>query len=301
MNIAHGILSFLDEFRENPDPSVIDRLLDGTAQTIESVGDWANRDTFDDVERFCLFIGHPRSGHSLIGSLLDAHPEMLIAHELHALKHVAWGTSRERLFYRLLVQSRWFADRGAQWSGYKYAVPTQHKGEFTSLKVIGDKKGSGTSRALRRNPNLLKDLWRTVGVPIRVIRIIRHPLDNISTLARKGDAEFDGNGDIDGAIETYFRRCETARAVREQWSGADWLDWLELSHEEFIQAPDASLQKMCHFLGVSGTDDYLADCAGVVFDSPRHSRDKVYFETRHIEAIQKHMSSYPSLDRYEVP
>jgi len=30
---------------------------------------------FDAVRTFCLFIGYPRSGHSLVGSLLDAHPD----------------------------------------------------------------------------------------------------------------------------------------------------------------------------------------------------------------------------------
>ena len=39
----------------------------------------------DEVERVCLFIGHPRSGHSLVGAMLDAHPDLCIAHELDML------------------------------------------------------------------------------------------------------------------------------------------------------------------------------------------------------------------------
>ena len=37
------------------------------------------------LRSFCLFIGYPRSGHSLLGSLLDAHPDIAIAHEVNAL------------------------------------------------------------------------------------------------------------------------------------------------------------------------------------------------------------------------
>ena len=39
-----------------------------------------NPGLFDDVERVCLFIGYQRSSHSLVGSILDAHPEAAIAH-----------------------------------------------------------------------------------------------------------------------------------------------------------------------------------------------------------------------------
>ena len=48
-------------------------------------GRW-RRHELQSVEAFCIFIGYPRSGHSLLGSLLDAHPEMVIAHELDVLR-----------------------------------------------------------------------------------------------------------------------------------------------------------------------------------------------------------------------
>ena len=40
----------------------------------------------DGVERFVLFIGHARSGHSIIGSMMDAHPNMVISHEFQVLE-----------------------------------------------------------------------------------------------------------------------------------------------------------------------------------------------------------------------
>ena len=40
---------------------------------------------YDGVETFVLFIGYPRSSHSLIGALLDAHPEIVIPHEYDIL------------------------------------------------------------------------------------------------------------------------------------------------------------------------------------------------------------------------
>ena len=38
------------------------------------------------VEKFVLFVGYARSGHSIIGSFLDAHPSIVIAHEFMIFK-----------------------------------------------------------------------------------------------------------------------------------------------------------------------------------------------------------------------
>jgi hypothetical protein len=54
--------------------------------------------SFDDVGTYCMFIGCPRSGHTLIGAILDAHPNVVIAHELDALKYIRYGFGRLQLF-----------------------------------------------------------------------------------------------------------------------------------------------------------------------------------------------------------
>lgn len=299
MNVAQGGLRILDDygdyFAEWP---ILSPFFDGTAAAAESLGGWYHRKDFEDVQTFCLFIGHARSGHTLVGSLLDAHPEMIIAHELDALDQVRRGTSRERLFYRLLIHSRWFADRGARWGPYDYDVPGQYKGEFTKLKVIGDKRGNGTTLLLRQDPGLLHALKRTVNVPLRLIHVVRHPLDNISTLARKGDMELGGDGDIDAAIETYFRQCETLKRVKDQVSDMDWVDWFQCSHEGFIRSTKKSLRRICQFLGVSCTEGYLNDCEGIVFDSPSHSRKKISYTSEQLVNINERMSCFPRLFQY---
>ena len=71
-----------------------------------ALGSLVNRRLFARVESLCLFIGYPRSGHSLIGALLDAHPNAIIADELDALKYVHAGFRRNQLFYLLLRGSR---------------------------------------------------------------------------------------------------------------------------------------------------------------------------------------------------
>ena len=84
---------------------------------------WRLRRRFRDLEAFCLFVGHPRSGHSLVGALLDAQPDAVIAHELDALGFVEAGErSRARLLALCVERNRWFAARGAQWNEHAYRV-----------------------------------------------------------------------------------------------------------------------------------------------------------------------------------
>ncbi len=69
------------------------------------------------VQSFCLFVGFPRSGHRLYEALLDAHPNIVIAHELDALGLFDAGFSDSQVCYLVLRNSEAFAQRGRGWSG----------------------------------------------------------------------------------------------------------------------------------------------------------------------------------------
>jgi hypothetical protein len=47
---------------------------------------------FRDITAYVTSVGYPRSGHSLVGSLINAHPEALIAHELDAIALIDAGS-----------------------------------------------------------------------------------------------------------------------------------------------------------------------------------------------------------------
>src|SRR2546430_1706106 len=98
-----------------------------------------DRSLFDRVETCCLFIGYPRSGHSLIGSLIDAHPEVVLAHELDLLRYVYARFGRLALCHLALENSRAFTRRGRAATLYSYSVPGQWQGRFERIRVLGDK------------------------------------------------------------------------------------------------------------------------------------------------------------------
>ena len=103
--------------------------------------------TFSDIRSFLMFIGYPRSGHTLIGSLLDAHPDMVIAHELDALYYFGESFKASQVYYLILQNSRAFTREGRQWMGYKYDVPEQWQSfielnaeKAAELPVLTEKK-----------------------------------------------------------------------------------------------------------------------------------------------------------------
>ena len=140
---------------------------------------------FADLQAYCMFVGYGRSGTTLVRSLLDAHPNIIIASEVHALREVKLGMARDELFERLLENSRDCATPGKWKIGYDYLIPGQWQGRFNPMLVIGDKEAAGTSNQIRRNPRLVERLRKRVGLPIRAIFCHRNPFDQITTMCRR--------------------------------------------------------------------------------------------------------------------
>lgn len=148
-------------------------------------GGWENRQLWQNINTYCLFIGYSRSGHSLIGALLNAHPNIVIAHELNDLKYTYLGFRRWQLYHLLLDKAKLGVNPNDKSGGYNYDVPNQWQGKFTQILVIGDKKGEGTTLKIEDSPLFLQRLRKIINVKIKFIHIIRNPYDNITTMSKK--------------------------------------------------------------------------------------------------------------------
>lgn len=245
---------------------------------------------FDDVRTFCLFIGYPRSGHSLVGALLDAHPSILLAHEQHVLRYVRAGFNRSQIFFLLADNSRRFAAAPAANQRYSYRVPGQWQGASDGkLSVIGDKGAWGATLALARQPDLLDHLHRLSGAAVKVIHVVRNPYDSIARMAEREDV------DLDRAIDHYFRLAATVATMKERIPNGDLF---QLRHEEFVETPQARLAGICGFLGVDPAPAYLAACASIIFPAPRHSRHEAGWSDEQIGRLQHRCANFDFLAGY---
>ncbi len=266
---------------------------------ISAYGALKHRLMLEDIETYCMFIGYQRSGHSLIASSLNAHPNIMIADELGVLKYILARFSKKQIYHLLLENSKMYAERGSvrifaekgvKAAGkYSYKVPDQWQGKFRKLQVIGDKHANGVTSRLMARPWLLPRLQHTINGNMKVFHIVRNPYDNISTISKRL------NISLEQSIELYFSLCKTVADVKKQ---LDVSDLFELRHESYVDDPKKFLRQMCSFLGVDAPDDYLDDCAGIVFKSPRKTRHTVQWNSGLTDSVYEKMSQFPFLEGY---
>lgn len=252
-------------------------------------GSVRHRASFAHVESFCMFIGYPRSGHTLIGSILDAHPNAIIADELNALRYLDGGFGRNQLFYLLLRNSLQVAAVGRKRTGYMYQVPGQWQGRYEQLQVIGDKMGHAAARRLAGDPDLLDGLSRFLKVDIKFVHVLRNPYDVISTITLRHKVP------LSQSIDRFFWLCQSVDAIKRRVPADDICD---LKHEDFVKSPKARLKSLCDFFRLKTDPAYLDASAKIVFASPHKSRFEVPWDKTLIESVRIKMSKFSFLEEY---
>jgi hypothetical protein len=249
------------------------------------------RGDFESVRSFLFFVGHPRSGHSLVGALVDAHPNALVAHELDVLKYVEAGFGRDQTF-TLLIRHQGARVAGGlrSGSGYTYRVDGQAQGRYDELHLIGDKKGGRSTMRLAARPELFDRLQATVEVPVKVVQVLRNPYDNIATMYRRGHRR-----PLSEHADTYFRLAATVRSLRKR---VDDDHFHELRLEALIADPSATLGRLVDFLGLDQPPGYLDACAAIVFPTGRRTRTDAPWTPELIDFVATEAAAYPNLADY---
>lgn len=245
---------------------------------------------FNDIETFCVFIGYPRSGHSLIGSLLDAHPDMVFSNELNVLRYIKYKFSRKQLFYLILENSRNFSAKGRVHTGYNYKVDNQWQGRYNKIKVIGDKRGGGSVKKLSYKPDLFETMHQEIDKPIKFIHVIRNPFDNISTMHKRSSYKT-----LNESLDFYFFLVDEVSKIRNNIPKGYLID---LRYEDFILAPKESLSQLTTFLGVNSDTPYLEACSKILFKKPKQTRQSVPWNDELIKQVNDRISKYPFLNGY---
>jgi hypothetical protein len=261
------------------------------------VGGFGRRRELDAVATYCLFLGHARSGHSIVGALLDAHPQIVISDELDALRYLGAGFTRRQLLYGSIEISRRQAAGQRRKAGrdgrvYSYAVPGQWQGRTRDLRVVGDSQAGWTTRRLAADPSLLPRLERRMApLDLRFIHVVRNPFDNVATMMLRGGRDFES------AFTQYAANCDSigplaARIGEERVT--------RVRHEDLVQRPHPILDGLCRFLGVNATQDYLDAAGGILYASPSRSRSEVEWPPSHVERVEQLIERHPFLAGYAL-
>jgi hypothetical protein len=245
--------------------------------------------SFGDLENFCFFIGYSRSGHTLIGTALNAHPEVVISHELDAVRYIRHGFRRRQLFSLILQRDQHFGTMGRTWSGYKYDIPDQFQGRYERLRVLGDKRARSSALQIAEQPRLLDRVRREVGVPLKVLHVTRNPFDNIATEARRHKMS------LTEATTWYEQICEAVQRVRPLLDPSELLD---VRYEAFAADPRGCLAEICRFIDVEPSSPYLEACAAIVWPSTNRTRDAVAWTPAERNGVERLIEKFSVLGEY---
>ena len=277
------------------------------------------------VNRLVLFIGYPRSAHSIIGSMMDAHPNMVIAHEHRLLeeciiyKRMSSLLNKTALFNQLYRNSYTNAQDRSGWrseerdsrKGYNLYIPHTWQGIFRKLEVIGDKSGGYLSAQFGRHFNksklCLRLLQEVVEVPVVMIHVVRNPFDMIATgalyrYAHESDIrklQLTGKKvKLEPQKLKYYTKlifwfAETIMKVSKL------VEVVTIHSEDLIQHPQAVILQYCEVLNVSCPQDYVEACSGKVFSHISRSRDQVVWEQELVQYIEQRMKMIPFFSHYQ--
>jgi len=270
-----------------------------------------------DIKQFMFFVGYARSGHSIVASLLDAHPNVVISHEYSLFKQ--WTdepmkhSDKSWLFNTLYESSKTSAEKGlrtttAKKKGYSLAVPGWYQGSYDGIiDIIGDKSGGLTAQVFRKSEktfkSLYQDLRNTVQIPIKAIHVVRNPYDNIATMLLYGQHikrkvnETNKLDDVDALrtqITSYFNQV---RSVVQMIKDIP-LDAIEIHNSDLIANPKKVMRELCSRLSIECSAEYLHMCAETVFVSESLTRHLVTWTPELIEMVADNMEKYKHLQRY---
>jgi len=278
----------------------------------------------DGVKTFVFFLGHARSGHSIVGSLIDSHPHMVISHEFDlfgSLSSQSLAATKPEIFNALWKNTEMAVNNGLRTEseigkGYSLSVDGLYQGRYVDhIDVIGDKQGGTTTKMLLRSPDKWSyafNIIKSLAGNLKVIHVIRNPYDNIATsimyafTGKHKFGEVKRNNDTDQInsrvtpklievkIKAYFSFLRAIVDAEKRYN----LDVIEIHGKDLISDPRGTLLKMCNDLGVTCSDNYLEMCGNKIYKTESRTRYMIKWADEHIQKVEQNIKNYTSLKGY---
>ena len=240
------------------------------------------------LRHFVIFLGNPRSGTTLVRSLLNAHPEVCIAVEVNVIARLRDGATWESIVAAIAANEARFA-RNPTWTDYEYAVESVGPRSGAPL-IIGDKKSANTTMTLALDWSPVERLAELCQpATLKVIHCVRHPLDTIATRAlRKGTSP--------GEKTSSYFDLEAGAALQIQ--RPPLTDAHRIHLETLIGSPEQTLSELLRFLDLDAPPGYVDACRALLYDTPRQTRHEVRWPRETLAEIAHRTRALPHLAAY---
>ena len=297
-------------------PSSVASIRHGNETTLSSN---LTTEVIDGIKKLVLFVGYERSGHSIVGSLMDAHPHVVIAHEFFLFKKFAMleqvpdGAWRDNLFQLLYHRSIDSKTRSGGSKGYTLKVEGLWEGAYDDhIEVIGDKSGGMATAMYKKDKQIFRKnfekLKQKVCIPILFIHVLRNPFDMISTdtiykenhtllkYLKENPGKKTTSPLLYSRSKFTFTKFKAASQMINEIFGRE--NVLDIHNCDLVADPRGTLTKIFDFLEVNTSQLYFDACGDKVFKSVSRSRDLIEWPPDVRELVEKKISEYEMLSRY---
>ena len=297
-----------------PDDSTL-MLGDGYDNSPAEEGEGLSKEVVDGVKKFIFFIGWARSGHSIVGSLLNAHPNMVVSYEYNVFNKIQSSNTKSSLFDAIYQRSIPVngTDMTSYKKGYTLFVDNSWQGKFHQLEVIGDKSGDVSALTTPEEyKSRYKTLSEVVGIPILMLCVIRNPFDVISTTLfyeniRVKWKNMVATGEVSETKKKVFYAKSVNATIEKFFYIADAVtehcvknssQCLIVHSVDLVRDTRGTMKQLCTFLEVGCYEFYLQQCQEKVFSELSKSRKLVNWSQEQINEVERKMKDYHFFDRY---
>lgn len=255
-----------------------------------------NRKNFNQIKTSFIFIGYPRSGHSLVGSIIDASEQAVCSHEVDILYYVESGYQRNQLFCLLIEGSKRFRKKGNHHTGHNYKFPSGFQGKTTQPLVIGDKKGGRSTRRLMKDPSLLQKYSTISGHQTQLIHVYRHPLDNLESRIKYRTKV---NSKSFAHNEAFFLKkmdqlYQCVGEISNTWPCH------HLALEDLVNDPRRTVNRLYEYLGLGLNDQLIGEIENRLDPCYLGAWRAKQWNPKTIDAFHNWVERYPFLNRYSI-
>ena len=276
------------------------------------------QNVIDRVKTFVFFLGYPHSGHSIVGSLMDSHPHMVISHEADLFTKLSKGViapTKTAIFNAIWENTLGTIIHGIRAEnnkGYNLTISNSYEGKYVDhIDVIGDKKGGTTVYLLMKQPKRWSDVFNSIkalNITIMVILVHRNPYDIVASTylmahyslpkfasIKKANTSVKTNaGQVNGWISDFFSYLKAIVNAEKAYN----LDMIEIHGKDLISDPKGTLLKLCNDLGVACSENYLEICANKIFRTESRTRYLIKWTDENLKTMKENIGKYSSLKDY---
>ncbi|MEE4348764.1 MAG: hypothetical protein V2J26_00905 [Pacificimonas sp.] len=270
--------------------------------------------------RFLQFAGFPRSGHSLIGSILSASERVCLSHELDVMGLVDARMPYSAIRGLILSNAAAFERSGRWWNGLSYDLGTDPLAAPQPFAVMGDKKGDWAVRRTLKDPDLLDILPKLIPARHQWLLVTRNPFDNIAVMSMRQNRLYDrlriaasdasdfrarlrgamAAGDVpahadDRMIADYATLCRGVAAIRARVSPDDFL---HVEYGSFTQDADRGVPALFDFVGIEPAANLLRACIAIVRPARSAPRELIGWSAEQRAAVERIIAKHDFLSCY---